>query len=151
MFASFCFDHILFGRLYVCVLSWWTHQNSAHFRSLYGNNLCVTLLSVFNKIFSYSVMEGSPRYPFFWLWVGNAPFFLVLPGSCMSSPARLVQRLAVLPVLLCKSLQPPQEPPSCHLTASTVEFCSRAGARNLCKSPSVSCLVVNLVIWTNWV
>lgn len=113
MFASFCFDHILFWQalcMRACVgLSWFSIPlcnccvNSSHFRSLYGNNLCVILLSVFHQICSYLMMEGSPRYPFSWLWVGSAPFSLSPTGPCMSSLAWSAQKLTVLPVLLCKS------------------------------------------------
>lgn len=93
----------------ICGLSWFSIplcnccMNSSHFCSLYGNNLCVILLSVFHQIYSYSTIEGSPRYPFSWLWVGSAPSSLSPTGSCMSSPAWPAQRLTVLPVLLGKS------------------------------------------------
>lgn len=113
MFASFCFDHILFWQalcMRACVgLSWFSIPlcnccvNPSHFRSLYGNNLRVTLLSLFHQICSYSVMEGSPRYPFFSLWAGSAPLSLSPAGSRMSSPAWLAQGLAVLLLLLRKS------------------------------------------------
>lgn len=103
MFASFCFDHILFWqaiRMCACVgLSRFSiplrnpcADSSGFipfpFTFFYGNNLWLTLLSLFHQNCSLLTTEDSPRCPFVWLWVGGAPFLSPLPLGEMSSPAQ---------------------------------------------------------------